>query len=473
MKLALAFCQSDVQSAISLLEWMKRLGGTQSHKIMLVADADTGWEQCVRAMEIAESCFESASLIASERSVKGWPEGANALFFTALRCVTDEFLWLEPDATPLKSDWINQIESAYSRCPGKFMGHMYDSTTQGMPKRLMSGIAVYPANAINRLEQSYASAWDVYNAEVMVLDGVNSPLVRHFWGQPNLAPTFAESKMAGSPVNTFTLESIPPNVVLFHRCKDGSLMRLLKKKLFPNEFSPLLAVLPFCGKDVEAALRNVQWMAELGGVSNYEALLIYDEQTKRTYVQEIQKAAGRAFGKVTSHSYRVSGNNGWPRGANIALQTTARYVESKYRIPWLWIESDAVPVRSSWLDELFAAYRKCCKSFFGPIVPDRGHQNGVMIYPWNMASRCPIAMAATSLAWDYVGTPDMINDRANAEPLIRHIWGLHNGQPHPWDGHPIRFSSIEDVDRWIPKESVLVHRVKFNDLIQLLRKRRT
>jgi hypothetical protein len=246
----------------------------------------------------------------------------------------------------------------------------------------------------------------------------------------------------------------------------------LKKKLFPNTAAALLLVLPFCGKDVECAVRNVQWIAQLGGVKNYQCLLSYDDQTRRDGVAEIHKAASQAFASVASHAYRLGGNFGWPDGANKAFQITAKFIQQHYRIPWLWLEADAVPLKPEWLDELSAAYQQCGKAFFGPIVPDRGHMNGVAIYPWNTASRLVKGMAATKRAWDYESMNEMLPDCCDAEPIIQHVWGLHHGKPHPFEGDSVRFNSLGDVKRWVHPSAALFHRSKHGDLQNWLRQMR-
>jgi hypothetical protein len=363
---------------------------------------------------------------------------------------------------------------AYSQQSKKFLGHIYVNQKPEFPRRAMSGIGVYPAETDKVLFEVQAVAFDMHHAETIVANATHTQLIWHFWGMMDLAPTFAEFKSTNSPINEMALENIPKEAVIFHRCKDGSLLRLLTSMKFPHAkpvSGPLLAVIAFCGKDVELAKRNLHWMVELGGVKGFPCLLSYDDYTSKHHVQEIRKLAEAAFGEVKSNPYRARTDLGWPAGANVAWQNTAQFVEANYRIPWLWIEADAVPVKPSWMEVISGEYYKRGKSFFGPVVDERGHCNGVMVYPWNAASRLPRAMAATGLAWDYVCFPDMQSDHATAEPYIQHVWGWHENRAHPHAGDAMRFHNQSDL-RWLKPEAALFHRAKDGSLIERLRERR-
>ncbi len=483
MNLVIPFAANDAQQAIALIEWIGVLAGGEKHeKVLLVVDAGVSWQDGYNAMISAGKVFERVEVIANANPVTGWPQGANSLFFTAARhCTKEAWLWLEPDSIPLRPGWFEEIEEAYSLQNQPFFGHVYNNSKPEFPRKLMSGIGVYPPATIEALFEVQAEAWDYHHADEIVAHANHTPLIYHFWGQKDLPPTFAEFKTVVSPINEMVLENIPKEAVIFHRCKDGSLLRLLKEKQFPKLTiekrngllgkGPLLVVLAFCGKDVELMTRNLEWMHELGGAKEYPCLLSYDDYTNRQRVAEVRKIAEKTFREVKINAYRARNDLGWPAGANLAWQHTARFIQQHYQIPWLWVEADAVPLSSNWLDVLSAYYHKCGKSYFGPVVEERGHLNGVMIYPHNAAQRLPRAMSATALAWDYVCFPDMQSDHANAEPFIQHVWGWHDNRAHPHAGDAMRFNSVADVQRWIKPQAVLFHRAKDGSLIQQLRAR--
>lgn len=469
----LGFAQTDANQAIDLLRFCKELGGSPNHDILLVADCATDYNLCLEAKKCAGEAFRSVTLITNSCAVRGWPQGANSLFAAASKyahCVHEPFLFLEPDCTPLKPGWLDAIEAEYNAEPKKpFMGCVYKSDSPGLAGEFLSGISVYPPDSVFNVDAAPKSAWDVTNREHMLKHGKHTDLIWNFWGTRNLSPTFVEAKTPQTPINAFTLADIPPKAVLQHRCKNGTLIQLLRKKLFPPAPAQLLCVLPMCGADIEAAIRNVAWMEELGQTKNYPALLSVDDQTYREKVKQVEASARQAFGEVRTHYYSTNGKNGWPQGANMAWQHAARFVQANYRLPWFFCEADMVALKSSWLDELSAAYQRCGKMFFGPIVKGRGHCNGAMIYCWDAANRLPSAMKATTQAWDYLCKAEMLPHAADAEPLVQHAWGLHNGAPHPYEGNPIRFNSVDQVKAWVHPDAVVFHRSKYGDLQRLLR----
>jgi hypothetical protein len=474
MNCVIPFAKNDINQAVDLVEWIGLLAqGAKHPHVLLVSDCGVGWEDGVRIYRAAERVFKTVEVITNKESVTGWPQGANSLFFAAAdRIRYGAWLWLEPDALPLRSSWLYDIHEAYSLQGQPFLGHIYTNSKPEFPRKLMSGIGVYPPETSKILFEVQAVAWDMHHADFIVSKATHTSLIYHFWGQKDLPPTFSEFKSVNSPINEMVLENIPKEAVLYHRCKDGSLLRLLRRKMFPQAEptkGPLLVVIAFCGKDVELCKKNMQWMKELQGAKEYPCLLSYDDYTSRNHVTDIRKLAEATFGEVKVNPYRARNDLGWPSGANLAWQNTATFIQQHYRIPWLWIESDAVPLKSTWLDVLSSQYYRSGKSFFGPVVDERGHCNGVMVYPWNAAGRLPRAMAATNLAWDYVCFPDMQSDHANAEPFIQHVWGWHDNRAHPHAGDAMRFNSVADVQRWVKPQAVLFHRAKDGSLIERLR----
>jgi hypothetical protein len=240
----LAFCQKDAGDARSLLEWIKTLGGCPRHDIICVADAGTSWGLALDVLTAANAAFRTAQIISNDRAIDGWIEGSNDLFLTAALHIEEKvkqpWLWLESDGIPLKKDWLDVIDTVYEQGQKPFMGwrYMFSNPDNAIaPFPLLSGVAVYPPNAWSRLIKSIRfapnQAFDVSCAPIIMPEANHTNLIQHFYGEKLLPPTFSESKLDSSPVNTWTLQQLHPNAVLFHRNKDGSLIRLLKRKLFP------------------------------------------------------------------------------------------------------------------------------------------------------------------------------------------------------------------------------------------------
>lgn len=225
-----------------MLDWIGQLGGCPNHECLLVADAGTQWSVCLDISNKANKVFRRAKLIHTEQPVSGWPQGPNTMFFTAAKVMAERkqpFLLLESDAVPLKKHWLEEIEAAYK---GGFMGCIYDCQDVGLVGQFMSGVAVYPDNAWSLLKDiSQTAAWDVAGARIMLKFGAHTDLIQHFWGQRDLAPTFSETKSERSPINTFTRGNLLANACIFHRNKDGSLIRLLRNQMFPKQRNVIFA----------------------------------------------------------------------------------------------------------------------------------------------------------------------------------------------------------------------------------------
>jgi len=470
--------QGDFSRAISLLRWIRDLGGCETFNCLIVADAGLQWNSAISLLEEAQKVFRSAELITSDISVQGWPQGPNSLWACAAdhcRRINVPFLWLEPDAIPLKAGWLTAINEAYAKCGKGFMGRMYACDNPGLPKKLMSGIGVYPANSVDIIGEFAVGklAWDVGAASVILPLAANTPLIQHFWGTVNMAPTFAEKKTASSSINTFTLANIQPEAVIFHRNNDGTLVRILRRKSGLNikEERPLLIVIPACNKDVELATKNVRWMVELGGCPEHECVLALDSDTVTRHKAPLEVAANDCFGSVHSVRYRCGSIKSWPEGANVAFRSAANYLRD-WDTPWLWLEADATPLREQWHVILENVYNSCGKLFMGPIVPHRGHCNGVAIYPPRTVDYIPNALASNlpkEIAWDYAMKEEMIDLCFDAGGFIQHVWGIINATPNPIEGDAPSFGTIEHVEKWVNPNAALFHRCKDGSLIDRLR----
>lgn len=231
------FYAGDVDRMIELLEWIRDLGGCKAHEALLVADAGVEFQRCLDVKTLAAKSFRSVELISNEVSVIGWVEGPKSLFLTAgarAQQRSQPFLQMETDAIPLRTDWLDLIDRAYSTLPGHAMGHIYPCEQPNFPRRILSGIGVFPAEVI-RIAQFQLVAgenWDISVSKSLVGSlAIHTPLIHHLWGEPDLPPTFVDRKTNASPKNAFTLADIPKEAVIWHRNKDGTLINLLRKKL--------------------------------------------------------------------------------------------------------------------------------------------------------------------------------------------------------------------------------------------------
>jgi len=256
MNVVIPFHNGDAHLAVDLVKWIGQLGGIGDGWLLLCMDQsieksvhDAMWVEAVKVGRFATYGIDP---------VNGWPKGSNVMFARTLEfCKNDPerlpegsdqvqqkemrkgidsalknpWLWLEPDAIPLKRGWLDAIRKEYAACGQRYMGNVYVCDNPRLPNRLMSGIGVYPADAKEELEHFTTTqyAWDVEAARFLVENCAHTKLIHHFWGIMGMPPTFAAARTPESPPNTFTLESIHKDAVIFHRNKDGTLLELLKQ----------------------------------------------------------------------------------------------------------------------------------------------------------------------------------------------------------------------------------------------------
>lgn len=462
------FHPGDVHLAQELMRWIEDLGGCHNHEALLIADRTTQWSKCIALMESAQKSFSKVHFIATETEFNfGWPQAANAMFKLAAKWVEENhhqpWLWLEPDAAPLKSGWLDELEKVYKASSKRFLGNIYRSNNPNIQYPVLSGVAVYPYNCSNEVNEATngVAAFDVRLSQKVNGDMANTNLIQWMWGEKReVAPRFAETNTPGTEV--FCLRQIHPEAVIWHRCKDGSLIRLLREQLFPKNDNFVVAF-PFFSLDAPLALKNIRWMRELRQPRTHEMRIFYESTTDMRIVNEIATEACQVFSACKHTPYRpLNGPNAVWKFVALEMQRVKRN--------WLWMEPDAVPLKQDWLMRLQTAYSNAKKPFFGPIVPDMHHMNGTAIYPWDTPARCPQTFASGEIyGFDVLMSGEVLNQIHDASNLFHHTWVEKYGQLRPHgDGEYPTFPTAESAKR-VQKGAVLFHRNKDGTLIDRLR----
>lgn len=441
MIVVLPFFQGDVSRLSDLLVWIRQLGGVNNRSALLVADANTQWSDCMSLANHASEVFWGVKLTCTNRAVRGWPLGSNTLFKHAafeMKKKDQPWLWLEPDAIPLKPTWKKELIEAYQ---GGYLGR--------------NGVGVYPPDTHSRFCHKIRDneAWDVTLArEELITD---TDLIQFDWGALKKAPTFTD------------LSALHPRAVLFHRNKDGTLITLLRQRLFPMLCKvPFTVVLSFFNGDAEQAHQTLEWIARLGTPKTHPILLNYQAGVPSTMVAAIIKSAHKSFTSVHRSEYRRP-----PRGtfAPTVAFIHAAHSMQKMGKPWLWMEPDTIPLKPNWLEALQQEYDTCGKPFCGPIVPHRGHMNGTGLYPANTPELIPQTIRSPGDVWDWKMKGEMIDSCHDCSRIFFHTWGEIGGKLNPIEGEPADFSRPE-LFRQIPESAVIVHRAKYG-LIETLEAR--
>lgn len=246
MLVAMAVHAGDCNRLLNNLVWIKQLGGCPDHDAVIVADAGMEARSVFALKDQASLSFKSVEIITTEESVQGWIAGANALFLTAAHFAqtkNQSWLWMEPDAVPLKPNWIDTLELHYRAKVAHYMGALVKCEDPRLPKIHLPGVSVYPSSAYYELVATVRGntdkAFDISTAHISVPQTTESDLFQALWGEMNNPPTFAEKRIHGT--GTFDLEFLNPKAVLFHRSKNGTLIELLRKRagIFPKTFIQL------------------------------------------------------------------------------------------------------------------------------------------------------------------------------------------------------------------------------------------
>lgn len=229
MLVVIPFSHKDSALAVDMLKWTRELCGKLNHPCALIASRGMPKAQVDAVAYEAGQTFSKTSIVTpSSANELGWPESANHLFRTAVSYVTQNklgaFYWLEADCTPLKSDWLDQIESAYVKCGKPYMGFRRD-----VPIPHISGPAVYPGDvakynpgSLKRIKTKLSyMPFDVIDGHKTLQHAHVTDLIFHEWGDKDFPPSF--------PFQS-SLEKIPPAAVIHHRCKDASLIARLRER---------------------------------------------------------------------------------------------------------------------------------------------------------------------------------------------------------------------------------------------------
>lgn len=231
----------DAAQAKDLLVWIIELGGCKRNPCLLIPSAKLDAMLNKEMISLAAAGFARAQLVSTPGNLpdERWPIGPNWMFQTAMQWVYQHhkgpFWWNEPDCIPVVRGWLEYIEAEYYKAGKPFMGAIVKGATVGnmvIPDSL-NGCAVYPHDTAIRFGKvafNSPEAWDILAGPLTVPEAHHSKGYQYFWGEPGLAPTFAAVHQKGEPRNTFTLEQIKRETVVFHRNKDCTLIRELRRR---------------------------------------------------------------------------------------------------------------------------------------------------------------------------------------------------------------------------------------------------
>ena len=222
--------------AFKNLQWIHELDGKLPYRCMIPYEDGTDASIVKAMIDLAKETFADVHEFPyPEAQNKGWPAGANWAWQNVARYIpmfytkNEPWLWLEADAIPLKKGWLDTLVAEYTKSGKAFMGHIVADMGH------MNGVGIYPNHVSWFAKKPFMveqSAWDVAIREEAEGETHNANhLIQHCWG---LASNDKPQHRGDDPVASFRdtghmLRIIEPDAVLFHRCKDGSLIDCLQQ----------------------------------------------------------------------------------------------------------------------------------------------------------------------------------------------------------------------------------------------------
>lgn len=161
----------------------------------------------------------------SQSPQKGWPQGPNGMFGSAMIHIANNFkdkyecvYWLEPDAVPIKPNWFWDLVIEWRRKHAHALVVGCRSTIDGSSQSdHITGCALYHPN-IARLMPYLTTcslvAWDYLHRDKIIASGGHTKLIQNRYHQKNLSPGVIEE----------------PGVVILHGVKDLSVVNAVKRK---------------------------------------------------------------------------------------------------------------------------------------------------------------------------------------------------------------------------------------------------
>lgn len=237
--------------------------------------------------------------------------------------------------------------------------------------------------------------------------------------------------------------------------------------------TPLIAAIAYCNKDLELAKNLLKWISELGGCPGHSCILFPDSSVPKEEQSYVRELAKPSFGYTGMIPLTVPEKGYAP---NHMFMLAAQQIMFSYKLPWLWLEPDCVPLRSGWLSRLSEEYAGSPKRLLGNLISSTQpglpsvHLSGVSIYPpdaFPLYDAFP-SLKIANVAWDMEAASAAV-PRAKNSAFMQHFWGTRELPPtfvkEKVAGQPDNVLPLS----FIKPDSVLFHRVKDSSLINLLR----
>lgn len=154
----------------------------------------------------------------------------------------------------------------------------------------------------------------------------------------------------------------------------------------PPPYQRPIVILACCTRDEELAIKQLQWIAEMGQVQADMFLLC----SKHCNTRQLLHDGANAFRSAKWLPDNEDRQSNWREGGLDASGTNSMFRQAAYYAylvhkplsPWMWLEADAVPMVPDWYERLNAEYERAKKPCMGDYIDSNvPHLSGVAIYP--------------------------------------------------------------------------------------------
>lgn len=221
------------------MRWVAELGGCKNHQVILMPAKDVADFEPIR--ENALTAFADVSVLPDAEGITGHPQGPNSMMRQAIwHCQMGNigpWTFIEPDCIPRISTWADDWDREYRAYGKPFMGEKRTLTNPDGVHEYLTGNMALPKDALNLApmlsrrglsREGVELAFDIVAASQILQHAHLTKLLQQ-------VPKNEDGSSISFP-DHHSLKILRNGAVLFHPCKDGSLItRLREQRKIPQK----------------------------------------------------------------------------------------------------------------------------------------------------------------------------------------------------------------------------------------------
>jgi hypothetical protein len=337
MIVMLPFSDKEIDRTRDLLAFIAEIEGNpiEHHPLVLLSSAMVSTEDRVAMHKLGSAAFQNmTSIVQNNANEFPWPQNANAMFQVANEWIrqnwNSHWLWLETDMVPLRVGFLDLLEAEYTTARKPFMGALFEH-----PKPHLNGGMIMPARIAGYNPMMLAATvvpWDMTRPDLTMKNGHATKLIHRAladW-QTNTPMTFPDAE---------SLKAIPDSCILYHGCKDGTLIARLRERAgLPVKLQPKAKLFPRIVKSVIEAVRGKPHLADV-------TLVCVDTNRPDLGLRAIQRTLDHcSFGDVLfftnqdrmPYAVKIPHINGLQGYCDFLIRQAPDYVSTKHALIVQW-----------------------------------------------------------------------------------------------------------------------------------------